>query len=359
MAVTKDPERGTWTVQCWHRDWQGARRKKTKRSFKSRASTLAWERDFAARSAGAIDMRFGDFFDVYTEDVTPRLKLNTWLSKEHMVRTKTMPYFEDKAVNAITPADIVKCQNELLAMTDGEGRPYSPTYLHSITNQMSAIMNHAVRLYGLRSNPMHKVERIGSKRAGEMLYWTKDEYLEFSREVMDKPDSFLAFEVLYWTGVRVGELLALTPANFDLDPARPMVSITKSYQRLQCRDVVTSPKTKKSERRILMPRFLADEVRDHLQLFPKGASERVFAFTKGYLHHKMDRGSRAAGVKRIRIHDLRHSHVSLLIDMGYSAVAIADRLGHESSEVTLTYAHMFPSVQTSMAADLEKAEGKR
>lgn len=126
MAVTKDPERGTWTVQCWHRDWQGARRKKTKRGFKSRASALAWERDFAARSAGAIDMRFGDFFDVYTEDVKPRLKLNTWLSKEHMVRTKTMPYFEDKAVNAITPADIVKCQNELLAMADGEGRPYSP-----------------------------------------------------------------------------------------------------------------------------------------------------------------------------------------------------------------------------------------
>ena len=66
MAVTKDPERGTWTVQCWYRDWQGARRKKTKRGFKSRASALAWERDFAARSAGAIDMRFGDFFDVFS-----------------------------------------------------------------------------------------------------------------------------------------------------------------------------------------------------------------------------------------------------------------------------------------------------
>lgn len=78
MAVSKDPERGTWTVQCWYRDWQGARRKKTKRGFKSRASALAWERDFAARSAGAIDMRFDDFFDVYTEDVKPRLKLNTW-----------------------------------------------------------------------------------------------------------------------------------------------------------------------------------------------------------------------------------------------------------------------------------------
>ncbi len=81
-------------------------------------------------------------------------------------------------------------------MTDGEGRPYSPTFLRSITNQMSAIMNHAVRLYGLRANPMHKVERIGSKRAGEMLYWTKEEYLAFSREVMDKPDT--ASERLYF-----------------------------------------------------------------------------------------------------------------------------------------------------------------
>ena len=114
------------------------------------------------------------------------------------------------------------------------------------------------------------------------------------------------------------------------------------------------PKTKKSVRRIVLPRFLADEVRDHLRLFPKGPGERIFEVTKSWLHHEMDRGA-----KRIRIHDLRHSHVSLLIDMGYSPVAIADRLGHESSEVTLTYAHMFPSVQTSTAADLEKAGVRR
>ena len=119
------------------------------------------------------------------------------------------------------------------------------------------------------------------------------------------------------------------------------------------------PKTKKSVRRIVLPRFLADEVRDHLRLFPKGPGERVFEVTKSWLHHEMDRGAKAAGVKRIRIHDLRHSHVSLLIDMGYSPVAIADRLGHESSEVTLTYAHMFPSVQTDMADDLDRAGGKR
>ena len=73
--------------------------------------------------------------------------------------------------------------------------------------------------------------------------------------------------------------------------------------------------------------------------------ERIFTVTKSYLHHEMDRGAKAAGVKRIRIHDLRHSHISLLIDMGFSAVAIADRVGHESIDITYQYAHLFPSKQ--------------
>ena len=86
--------------------------------------------------------------------------------------------------------------------------------------------------------------------------------------------------------------------------------------------------------------------------------DRIFPVTKNYLHHEMDRGARIAGVKRIRIHDLRHSHISLLIDMGFSAVAIADRVGHESIEITYRYAHLFPSKQTEMAdkLDFERAE---
>ena len=117
-----------------------------------------------------------------------------------MFKTKILPYFEDKPINAITPADIVKWQNALLELRDNDDRPHSPTYLRSITNQMSAIMKHAVKLYDQRENPMHKVKRIGSKRAGEMSYWTKEDYLAFSRSMMDKPDSFLAFELLYCTG---------------------------------------------------------------------------------------------------------------------------------------------------------------
>lgn len=186
-----------------------------------------------------------------------------------------------------------------------------------------------------------------------MLFWTQEEYKKFSEEMMDKPVSFYAFEMLYWCGIREGELLALTPADFDFD--RETVTISKSYQRIGGRDIITDPKTPKSNRTIKMPEFLCEEMQDYMkQLYRIGKNDRLFEVTKSYLHHEMDRGANAAGVKRIRIHDLRHSHISLLIEMGYSAVAIADRVGHESINITYNYAHLFPSTQSDMADKLNQ-----
>ena len=118
-------------------------------------------------------------------------------------------------------------------------------------------------------------------------------------------------------------------------------------------DLITTPKTEKSNRITKMPQFLADEMQDYLkQLYGIEPNDRMFAVTKSYLHREMDRGAKEAGVKRIRIHDIRHSAVSLLIDMGFSATAIADRVGHESIDITYNYAHLFPSKQTEMAEKL-------
>ena len=199
---------------------------------------------------------------------------------------------------------------------------------------------------------------MGSEEHKEMLFWTREEYKKFADEMMDKPVSFYAFEMLYWCGIREGELLALTASDFDFD--KGTVTISKSYQRLHGEDVITTPKTKKSNRIIKMPQFLCEEIQEYIgMLYGLKKKDRIFTVTKSYLHHEMDRGAKAAGVKRIRIHDLRHSHISLLIDMGFSAVAIADRVGHESIDITYQYAHLFPSKQTEMADrldDLEKGE---
>ena len=138
----------------------------------------------------------------------------------------------------------------------------------------------------------------------------------------------------------------------------PTVSITKSYQRLNGRDLITTPKTEKSNRVIRMPKFLVQEIQDYLKmLYGIGPEDRMFQVTKSYLYREMKRGSKEAGVKCIRVHDIRHSAVSLLIDMGFSATAIADRVGHESIEITYNYAHMFPSRQAEMADKLDVERG--
>jgi len=240
----------------------------------------------------------------------------------------------------------------MLSYRDDKGQSYSTTYIKTLHNQLSAIFNHATRFYGLKANPAAIAGNMGSEKHKEMLFWTKEEYLKFADVMMDKPASYYAFEILYWTGIREGELLALTPG--DLDFEKNTLSITKSYQRLKGRDVITDPKTPKSVRVIKMPQFLTDELRDYIKsLYGITSGDRIFEITKHYLHHEMTRGAVAAGVKRIRIHDIRHSHISLLIEMGYSAVAIADRVGHESIDVTFKYAHLFPSKQSEMAARLD------
>ena len=216
---------------------------------------------------------------------------------------------------------------------------------------MSAIFNHAVKFYELKSNPAAKVGNMGKEKSKEMLFWTKEEYMKFAESMMDKPVSFYAFEMLYWCGLRLGELLALTKNDFDFD--KKTVSITKSYQHIDGKDVITDPKTPKSVRTITMPDFLCEEIQEYISsLYGVKNNSRIFGFTKSYLHHEMDRGCKEQGLKRIRIHDLRHSHVSLLIEMGFSAVAIADKMGHESIDITYRYAHLFPTRQTEIAIKL-------
>ena len=277
--------------------------------------------------------------------------MNTWLTKESIIRKKILPYFGKRMLSEITAKDVIQWQNEMRKMTDAAGNPYSKSYLKTVHNQLSAIFNHAVRYYDLPVNPAAKAGNMGTEEKREMLFWTKEEYLRFADAMMDKPVSYYAFEMLYWCGIREGELLALTPEDFDFTAGT--VSVNKSYQRLQGQDVITTPKTRKSVRTVKMPEFLCEEMRDYLKMFYGDASGcRIFPISKNYLHREMGRGSQVAGVKKIRIHDLRHSHVSLLIDMGFTALAIADRVGHESIDITYRYAHLFPSRQTEMADKL-------
>ena len=347
MKAEKDKKTGKWLIQYRYTDWQGKRRKSTKRGFATKREAEEWLRNFLITQKADFDMKFADFWKMYCADMETRLREHTMRTKKYIVELKILPYFGNKRVNDITAADIRQWQNELIKMG------YSPTYLKTINNQLSAIFNYAVRYYDLKSNPCAKAGSMGKSKAEEMDFWTGEEFRKFIDSVMNKRLSYMAFMTLYWTGMRLGELLALNPKDVDLE--KRTIFITKSYQRLGKKDVITPPKTSKSKRVITIPEFLAADIKDYMDsLYELQENDRLFPITKYYLEHEMQRGIKESGVKRIRVHDLRHSHASMLIELGFSPLEIANRLGHEKVETTLnTYAHLYPNKQTKLAERLD------
>ena len=186
-------------------NWQGVKQKKLKRGFATKKDALAWEREFLLQQAADLTMTFEAFVEIYITDKKKRLRENTWFTKEHIIRTKILPYFKEKRLSEIKPRDVIAWQNEMLNYRDKNGKAYSPTYLKTLHGQLSAILNHAVRFYGLKSNAAATAGCMGSEKHKEMLFWTKEEYLKFAEVMMDKPQSYYAFEVLYWCGIREGD----------------------------------------------------------------------------------------------------------------------------------------------------------
>jgi integrase len=281
-----------------------------------------------------------------------RLKPTTMENKKHLIEKKILPYFGKLKLCDIDTLKVRKWQNTLLSQTDKNGKSYSQTYLKTIHNQLSAILNYAVTHYHLPSNPCRAAGSIGKKNAEEMNIWTQTEYETFSANITKQPLK-LAFDILFYTGMRSGELLALTPA--DILPNK-RINISKNYARMKGQDLILTPKTPKSKRQVAIPDFLYDDIKKYIStLYDVKNNERMFTFTKPTLVKAMNNGAKKAGLKHIRVHDLRHCHASMLIDMGFDALEIADRLGHESVKTTLdTYSHLYPDNDVKLAKALNK-----
>lgn len=352
MPAYKDEKTGKWFAKFYYTNWQGIKKQKWKRGFATKKEALGFERDFLEKQSANPDMTFQNLYEIYMEDMAARLKQSTLLTKKAVLQTHILPFFGSKPINEIKASDVRRWQAKLMSSPNN----YSQTYLKKINTELNSIINYAKRFYDLNTNPCGKAGTIGKAKAEEMHYWTYDEYIAFREGVKDKSLSYICFEVLYWTGMREGELLALSPADIDLD--NKTISINRTYQRIEGKDVFTSPKTRKSKRKIPIPDFLCQELSDYIQSrYMLDADERLFPVTKSYLSHEMIRGCKNTGVKKIRIHDIRHSHASLLINQGCDALMLADKLGHEKVSTTLnTYSHLFPHKQQELVHSLESLQ---
>ena len=172
MPAYKDSRQGTWYASFYFENWQGVKQKKLKRGFATKKDALAWEREFLLQQAADLTMTFEGFVEIYITDKKKRLRENTWSTKEHIIRTKILPYFKEKRLSEIKPRDVIAWQNEMLNYRDKNGKAYSPTYLKTLHGQLSAILNHAVRFYGLKSNAAATAGCMGSeKHMGTAAAW--------------------------------------------------------------------------------------------------------------------------------------------------------------------------------------------
>ena len=346
----KDPN-GTWRIQYRWTDWTGTKKKSQKRGFKTKKEAEEWYAHFMLQQSSDPTMTLADFWEIYKADMEKRLRKTTMKQKEYVVNDKILPYFGKTPINEITAPMIRKWQGEMME------KGFKLTYLKTIHNQLSAILNYAVNFYDLRSNPCRKAGSMGKSKADERPYWTLEEFQKFSDAIMDKQDSWIAFQILFWTGMRIGELLALQVKDIDFEQGT--ITVDESLTRLDGEDLITAPKTESSVRVITIHKELQEELKEYIAtLYHVRPGTRLFAGrTKSFFEHEMERGIKLSGVKKITVHCTRHSHASMLVQMGFSPVEIAKRLGHGKVTTTIeTYCHQSMDAQEKIADRLGKVE---
>ena len=352
VSAKKDPN-GTWHIQFRYTDWKGRRKKTQKRGFKTKKEAEEWLTYFLLQQAGDIRMPFKEFWEIYKEDMGKRIRRSTMRQKEYMVQDKLMPYFGETPLNEISVQMIRRWQGEMLE------RNYSPTYLKSIYNHLNAILNYAVKYYNLKTNPCHRAGSIGKEKADEMDYWTLEEFNTFVDALIEDRVAWTMFNLLFWTGMRLGEMLALTVEDFDFE--NNIITVNKSLNRLDKEDVITPPKTEASKRKIKMSSGLSEIMHDYIKSMyrPKKASRLFEGYSKHYVEKAFSKGIKNSGVKKIHVHCLRHSHASMLVQAGFNPVEIAARLGHAKVTTTIeTYCHAAENAQDQIANTLSNFERK-
>lgn len=350
MPAYRDTDTNTWYCKFYYSTWDGKKKQTTKRGFPTKKSALEWEAKIKAENTNSINVDLGIFTEMYFRDKQGELKERSISNKRYMIEAHILPFFGKKKLTEIKPPDIIQWQNTM------REKGFSQTYLRMIQNQLTALFNHASNVYGLTNNPCRSVKKMGKPDADELHFWTKEEYDRYIATIDKERDTryYVMFEILFWTGLREGEMLALTKRDIDFE--KNQIRVDKTYYRMDKKDVITAPKTEQSIRTVDIPEFLKKEILDYVnRLYKYPDDERLFPVVAEAVQHKMKRHIEKAGVKKIRVHDLRHSHVAYLIHMGVDPLVIKQRLGHKDIKITLnTYGHLYPDEQKKLAEMLNE-----
>ena len=195
----KEKDTKKWTAQWFETNAKGEKKKRRKRGFSTKKEALEYERQKKLNSSRSMDMKLSEFMEVYFEDKQNELKERTMKNKRYMMEQHIIPYFGNKMMSEISASQIIQWQNEI------QTKGFSESYLRMIQNQLTSLFTHASRIYDLHTNPCKKVKRMGNSDSRSLDFWTTEEYQQFIQTIEPGTRYYLIFEILFWTGCRIGD----------------------------------------------------------------------------------------------------------------------------------------------------------
>jgi integrase len=349
MSVHKE-KNGKYRVALKYKNHSGKIVNTSKRGFRTKQEAVFWEAEFREQRKKDIDIPFDYFIEEkYLKDMKINVKATTYQTRHHAIRNYITSYFGSTNIASITAGDIRNWQNHM------KNRGFAPSSLKTINKIISSIFTFAVRFYRLPENPARLAGSMGYDENGEKGIWTHADFKKFINQVEEKKFEALYY-LLFFTGMRIGEALALTIKDINFETG--VISITKSYQKIKKVEYITTPKTKSSVRKIDMPNNLANILKQYIEKkYDLKGKDRLFPYTQSIVGIYFRKELSHIDVPYIRIHDIRHSHASLLIELGENPVLIAERLGHKSVQMTLDrYSHLYPNRQKKLAQKLDNLD---
>lgn len=340
----------------------GKSTQKIKRGFTTKREAIKYENEFKVDlEKNRVNHEIGpqssftEVYEAYSRHIRCKeLRPDTVETKTSMINHYILPFFEKYNIGEVDEEVITDWKDYMLSHTTRQGNPLSDTYLHSIQAQLNAILNYAVKKRYIQVSPMLDLKNLGSKYADEHEIWTPEEFDKFATAAMDRPKTYYLFLIYFWCGLRRGEGLGLTVGDvcFEED-GFCYIKVKKSLNR---KGQVGKTKNAESIRRLYLPNFLTEELHEYIDmLYDSEPTDKLFDISVKTLYDDFNAACKAAGVKKIRIHDLRHSYASMLINSKrYSSTDVAHQLGHSSANITMrTYAHMLEPTKMDVANTLE------
>ncbi|MBE5089583.1 MULTISPECIES: site-specific integrase [Bacillus cereus group] len=349
MTIYKDEKRGTYYFVVRVRQHDGTLKQVKRRGFKTKKEAREAEAKMLIEKETTSSLTFAQIADSYFEWYSQRRKQSSINTIKNAIYNHLLKEFGNMKMDQITANHVMHYQNKMMSK-------YSAEYLKKFHTTLSAIFNFGIKFHGLTTNPARIAGNFEKESNKRINFWEFEEFKRFIA-VVDDPLYKAFFTTLYYSGARKGELLALTWSDINFE--EKTIDINKTVYNRQ----VTEPKTKSSNRIVMLPSFAMDLLKDIKKRADLSAPVKndYVVFGEFYdsiatttLHKKYNNYLKAAEVKEIVMHEFRHSHASYLINKGVSPLVVAQRLGHSDVATTLnTYSHLYPSKQSEVVAFME------